>query len=246
MYLLLSGEGSSDIGVCYPVSTSCDADTFRAGPMAWIIDQLIEENLGYEFSHLATERVSFVSESYLAQNKQQPISKKSMSLRGKTKPPETKYFFENARALARAAQAKAQEVNDHVIAILFRDTDGVASAGRGLWKDKYDSIIAGFQAEEYQLGVAMLPKPKSEAWLLCAVKENAYMHCASLESESGNDKAPNPLKSQLNVAMNGDSATPTLVNKIKEREIDVFRIDMPSYNQFKDDLRTATIKVIQN
>ena len=67
MYLLLSGEGSSDIGVCYPASSSCDADAFKAGPMAWIIDQLIEVNLGYEFSHLTTERVSFVSESLLTE-----------------------------------------------------------------------------------------------------------------------------------------------------------------------------------
>ena len=57
MYLLLSGEGAGDIGICNPSAESCDAGTFKAGPMAWIVDQLIESFLGYDFSHIQTERV---------------------------------------------------------------------------------------------------------------------------------------------------------------------------------------------
>lgn len=238
MYLLLSGEGSSDIGACNPSAESCDRNGFSEGPMAIIIDQLVEVFQGYDMSHLATERVGFVSEAYLAANKLPP-KKKAMHLKGKKKPAETKYYYENARALAVAAKAKGKKVGDTVVAILFRDADGTASAGRGNWSDKRNSMIEGFNAEEFELGVAMVPKPKSEAWLLCATKENPYQHCAALENESGNDNAEFPLKIQLSETLGGNAGTGNLNQLVTARTIDANQIDMPSFNVFKDDLQKA-------
>ena len=234
MYLLLSGEGPSDIGVCRS-SAVCDRADFQEGPMAIIVDQLIELNQGFEMSHLVCELVSYVSESYLAENKQPP-QRKAMSLRGKKKPAETKYFFENARALASIARNKATEVDDNVIAVLFRDADGTSSAGRGNWNDKRNSIIAGFRAEDYDLGVAMIPKPKSEAWLLCATKQNPYQHCDCLEYESGNDNGKNPLKEQLAESLDGKTNGLDMAQLINKKEIDITSINMSSFNIFKSDL----------
>jgi len=238
MYLLLSGEGLSDIGICIPSADCCNRNGFSEGPMALMVDQLVEEFQDYEMSHLETERVSYVSESYLAANRL-PAKRKSMSLKGKKKPAETKYFFENARALAAASKVKSAEVGDNVVAILFRDADGTASAGRGNWNDKRKSMIKGFKVEDFELGVAMVPKPKSEAWLLCATKENSYQHCASLENESGNDKSDNPLKAQLLDSLNGNSSTVRINQLITDRTIDVNQIDIPSFNEFKADLQNA-------
>lgn len=238
MYLLLSGEGPGDIGVCYPASESCDCASFREGPMTLMIDQLIEQSQGYEMSHLDIDRVTYVSKPYLAGYKP-PAQKKSMSLKGKKKPAETRYYFENARVLACTAKAKSEEVNDRVIAVLFRDSDGTASAGRGDWEDKRNSMINGFNAENFDLGVAMIPRPKSEAWLMCAVKDNPYQHCGPLEEASGNDKSPNPLKDQLEQALDGDSSKERLNQLVRDREIDINQIDMPSFNVFKEDLERA-------
>lgn len=238
MYLLLSGEGSGDIGVCYPAAESCDCASFREGPMVLMIDQLVEQSQGYEMSHLDVGRVTYVSKPYLAGYKS-PAQKKSMSLKGKKKPAETRYYFENARALACTAKAKSEEINDLVIAVLFRDSDGTASAGRGDWEDKRSSMINGFNAENFDLGVAMMPRPKSEAWLLCAVKESPYQHCKSLEEESGNDRSLNSLKVQLEKALNGDSSTERLNQLVRDQEIDVNQIDMPSFNIFRKDLERA-------
>jgi hypothetical protein len=239
MYLLLSGEGPGDIGVCNPSAACCDRLEFSEGPMAVMVDQLVEVFQGFEMSHLETERVSYVSESYLSDNKLPP-RRKAMAFRGKKRPPETKYYFENARALAAAAKAKAEVVSDRVIAVLFRDADGTASAGRGNWADKRQSMIEGFKAEQFQLGVPMVPKPKSEAWLLCATKTNPYQHCAALENESGNDRAGRtPLKDQLSTSLDGDSGTVRLNQLVKDKTIDVARIDMPSFNAFKEDLQRA-------
>ncbi len=205
MYVLFSGEGPSDLGLCELGLDRCNAEHFRPGPMSWFVDQLIEKFQGFECSYIESNCVGFVSETYLAKNKA-PATQKA-SLPGKKKQPETQYYFENARALAIAARCKSEELNDDmVIAVLFRDSDGTASAGRGDWENKRKSILAGFTKENYEYGVAMIPKPKSEAWLLCAVKVNPYQHCQQLEDESGNDNGQNPLKVQLSEALEGNDS----------------------------------------
>ncbi|WP_165728190.1 hypothetical protein [Pseudoalteromonas sp. 31A1] len=239
MYLLLSGEGVGDIGVCKLPADRCERNDFSEGPMTLIIDQLIGIFLGYEMSHLETERVSYVSKAYLKSNKLPPM-KKAMSLKGKKKPPETKYYFENARILASIAKTKSIEVDDKVVAILFRDSDGTASAGRGDWVDKRNSMIQGFRAETFDLGVPMVPKPKSEGWLLCATKDNTYKDCEALEDESGNDDSGREsLKDQLAASLDGDINRDSLNKLIIEKVIDIEKIDMSSFNIFKEDLQNA-------
>ncbi|MGJ0514251.1 MAG: hypothetical protein ACR65O_00700 [Methylomicrobium sp.] len=243
MYVLFSGEGPSDLGQCKLGLDRCEAENFQTGPMSWVVDQLIENFQGFEFSHIESGCVGYVSESYLAANKAAPTQK--ARLPGKKKPPETQYYYENARALAIAAQRKSVEINgDKVIAVLFRDSDGTASAGRGDWANKCHSIIAGFAEENYEYGVAMMPKPKSEAWLLCAVKDNPYQHCHQLENESGNDKSANPLKEQLSETLQNNNSADHLNDKIRSHEIDVHRIDMPSFNAFKDNLKEVVRRAL--
>lgn len=163
-----------------------------------------------------------------------------MSLKGKKKPAETKYYFENARALANAAKTKSTEIDDKVVAILFRDADGTASANRGNWDNKRQSMIEGFKAEYFEYGVAMVPKPKSEAWLLCATKDNPYQHCSVLEDEPGNDDSHRPsLKDKLSNVLNGKSDKNSLNQLVIDRIIDIEKIDMHSFNIFKNDLKKA-------
>lgn len=236
MYVLFSGEGPSDLGQCELGLDRCEAEHFLPGPMSWVVDQLIERFQDFEFSHIESDCVGFISETYLAENKAPPTQK--ARLPGKKKPLETQYYFENARALAIAAQRKSEVINNEkVIAVLFRDSDGTASAGRGDWANKHKSILAGFAEENFEYGVAMLPKPKSEAWLLCALKDNAYQHCQQLENESGNDKSQRPLKEQLSEALQGNDSAEQINDKIRSYEIDVHQIDMPSFNVFKDNLK---------
>lgn len=239
MYFLLSGEGPGDIGVCNPSADRCDRAGFSEGPMAIIIDQLVETFQCYDMSHLDTDRVSYVSEGYLSAHKLPP-RKKAMSLRGKKRPAETKYYFENARSIAAAAKATSEEIADSVVAVLFRDADGTASAGRGNWIDKRNSMIEGFKAEDFDLGVPMVPKPKSEAWLLCATKVNPYQHCALLENESGNDDSGRiSLKDKLSASLNDNSGIGHINRQVVNRTIDALQIDMLSFNAFKEDLERA-------
>jgi hypothetical protein len=162
---------------------------------------------------------------------------KPPTLPGKRRDTETAFFFRTARALACIALALGRENGDEVVAVLFRDADGTQSAERGEWQRKFDSMLDGFTYERLAGGVPMLPKPKSEAWLLCALKSpQPYQNCAALEDESGNDRSPNSLKRQLAAAMGQEPTRETLCDQFVSGAVDIYRIDMPSFNAFRDRL----------
>ncbi|OQY51668.1 MAG: hypothetical protein DRR08_26640 [Candidatus Parabeggiatoa sp. nov. 2] len=217
MFLVLSGEGPSDIGI----------QDDKIGPMTKLIDLWIIRRSGY--SLIECEQYTIFRKEQLAKQ-----AKTLKSYSGKKQKKETGYFFKNARALALLAKEESSQRNDiTVIPVLFRDADGTASSGRGEWQKKWQSMLDGF---EMLNGVPMIQKQKSEAWILCALREK-YQNCNQLEYESGNDNSPNSLKKQLAKHL-GEDATRELINKkIDEGQIDIDMIvDMPSLTQFKEQL----------
>ena len=235
MYFLLSGEGPTDMGFCADNMTACEGNRYQQGPMAIIVSQIVEQRL--KFSCMNTINYGYVSKSALVQKASGfKHQKKSLRLPGKKKPKETSYFYRNARALALCAKDKEAELNDKVITVLFRDSDGTASADRGLWLNKWDSIVQGFSDEGFERGVPMIPKPKSEAWIICSVKQNPYQDCSALERRSGNDKSPNSLKGELAEILGNLPPRELLCKMVEEGTIDFNRIDMPSFISFKNAL----------
>ena len=232
MILLLSGEGASDIG------TLSHDQSFRPGPMAWFVDKLVETI--WDYSPLGTDSMEFVPEGQI--DKDSRSRKKAMVLPGKKRTTKgTAHFFKNARALARLAREREKFEGCEVASVFFRDTDGTRSTKKGLWKEKVASMNTGFAAEKYERGIPMVPKPKSEAWLICALQENPYQNCKKLEDElPGNEKAPLPAKDILAELMQKrgeDGFSVEMVNDwIGDGTIDLQRIDMPSFNAFKERL----------
>jgi hypothetical protein len=220
MILVLSGEGASDIGGLL------DAN-FRPGPMAMFIDKFLEPIANY--SLLRAQALEFISEGDLARHsKKLPMA---ISI-GKKRDYETAYFFKNARALARQANKRAREQRCPIGVVLFRDAD---STQRRVYESKWKSIAGGFLAEDFAHGVPMVPKPKSEAWLLCALKPQAYQNCADLEdSLSGNDNSPNPAKEQLERILTDQNKTiSNLPEMVVDGTIVPGRIEMPSFQRFR-------------
>jgi len=216
----------------------CCGDTFQPGPMALIADKIVEER--YKFSVVDTCCCGFVSEHRLVERSSALRPRKHLPrLPGKKKPKETGYFYRNARALASYAREKQQELGENakVVAILFRDSDGTASDKRGLWEDKRNSMLHGFEDEAFNSGVPMLPKPKSEAWILCALKENPYCGCDALEERSGNDNSPASLKDELRTRCEGKlPSREELCDMVRQGKIDYRRVRMPSFAAFRDRL----------
>lgn len=238
MYFLLSGEGPTDIGLCVNSAVDCDGLDHEEGPMAILVSQIVERRLGFSF--LETRHYGFVSKSTLVARASAFKQRKGTPrLPGKKKARETGYFYRNARALALCALDKEIELGDKVVAVLFRDSDGTASAGRGLWIDKRESMIQGFDDEGFARGVPMVPKPKSEAWIICSVKHDPYQGCAALEDRSGNDNSPNSLKKELADILGGVPSRKELCQNVSDGTIDFNRINMPSFNEFRKRLEEA-------
>lgn len=240
MIFVLSGEGPTDIGLCSGGQAACGGREFRPGPMALIIECLVKPIANY--SVLEAGGFEFVSEGHL-----KTVAVPRSAIRGKKRKdydtaPATKYFYHNARQLARIALDLALSNQCPVGAVLFRDTDGTRSTEKGLYEHKWKSIEVGFQAECFDLGVPMVPKPKSEAWLLCALQTDRYQDCARLETAlSGNDNNPNSAKDRLADRLRrlGKSVN-ELAEMVREGDIDATRIQMPSFNRFRVRLEQVT------
>lgn len=242
MIVVLSGEGVSDLGQCNNMQGTCQIPEFTIGPMTILIDKEIEFTYQYSVLESAPQSYFYISEARL---KELEVERKSrrrqVSLAGKKKMQEMGYFSINAWMLGEEALRIEEQCQDRTIAIMFRDCDGSRSAARGLWQSKWDSMKSGFDRSRLgERGVPMIPKPKSESWMLCAIKNN-YRHCAVLENLSGNDDAPNSAKSQLDHAMNGQSSTQDQLSWLQDNGFDSASIaaQMPSYQNFKNAMQSA-------
>ena len=232
MYFLFSGEGPTDTGVCNGNVDQCHGDQFSYGPMTVVVDHIVERRWNY--SMIESLAFGCVSKSRLvAKASELKQDKRRVSLPGAKRPKETTYFYQNARTLALCAREFAQSRGCEVIAVLFRDSDGTASAGRGLWRDKWNSMMSGFEDEGFNRGVPMIPRPKSEAWLICALKEHPYNGCDALEERSGNDNSPNSLKVELSDLCHGWPGRESMCQMVLERRVDVDQITMPSFTAFR-------------
>lgn len=213
---------------------------FRPGPMARIVDYLLETHprVGYSLldtQNLGGDAVRFVDETELAQwAKPGP-----MKLPGIKYGKETGLFTRNAQILGLLAKSDQKASNQPVIAVLFRDADSTHSSSRTQWQEKFDSIRRGFALVEFDTGVPMIPRPKSEAWLLCGLKKASNTECDSLEDAPGNDNSPKSLKAQLAEWAGHDPSAEEQAEWITSGCIDLTDIKMPSFSEFYKCFETA-------
>ena len=108
MIMLLSGEGSSDIG-----------NTDNAGPMAKLVDLLVTAIWSY--SPLETGAFEFIDKRELTNAAPRPRNPVSRRL---GQPVGQRYFYRAAYALAQKAKQIRAETGCPVGAVLFHDSDG--------------------------------------------------------------------------------------------------------------------------
>ncbi len=243
MILVLSGEGPSDIGTCSNALGMCSDGNFIPGPMTVIIDQMIASLLGHSMRELP-DRLYFISETALAvRSKTLPMRLKPA--RSKKIGSETGYYHSNAIALGVVAKELEHQTNDDAIAVLFRDCDGTRSAPSSLWETKWESMRSGFRRSEFLRGVPMLPKPTSEAWLLCAAQNQAYQNCDQFEALPGNEASPNHPKKKLNEAFGEHKSAAELCEWLDDTPFDSVRAEsMPSFKAYKVELERVVNDLI--
>jgi len=242
MYLLFSGEGPSDLGSCVNQQPFAEGADFSHGPLAQLCDQIFERILGYSTLEIDGS-YGFLDERAVVASGNANRPQKGLKVRRRDDDAgddeETGFFFSNARLLARFALKLAAEKQTDVVAILFRDDDATQSVGRATWDRKRRSMLDGFRREGFTAGVPMIPKPKSEAWFLCALRQQPYQHCEFLEDESGNDNSPRSLKALLEVILGCPATREELTERVRAGEVDSDRIDMPSFVVFRTRFRAA-------
>lgn len=237
MRLLLSGEGPTDLGHQRPNEGGTE---FVPGPMAWVVDKVLERH-HTRYSMLESHLVGGDCVTHVHETELGAMGKRgSPLLPGVKFGKGTAFFTRNAQVLGLKAKQIAAEERRPVLAVLFRDGDGARATPAREWQDKVDSMHRGFELVEFGCGVPMVPRPKSEAWLLCALRTPAYANCTALEDASGNDASPNSLKRQLAALCDGeDPSADQQAEWIETGAIDPLLIDMPSFNAFKQALHTA-------
>lgn len=238
MYFLFSGEGATDLGtgLCENLS---EGDDYKHGPLALLVDQIIQEK--YNYSIIDSQGCGYVSKARITKHsKTSRSNRKFHAPRGDiTDFQGTGEFYHNARALAAIAKKIASEKKDEVVAILFRDSDGTNSSKSTQWQKKFDSMCDGFKSERFSRGVPMIPKPVSEAWILCAIyrMENENRNCDELENRTYGSGSQHALKTELESKLNAQ-AEPSLLNeKVKTGGIHFRFIDVNSFTEFKDHLK---------
>lgn len=236
MLFVISGEGPTDFGTCNNGQGSCEGNDFLIGPIAKLVDQLIEAK--HNYSVASAHGFRFFSKSALELKAEQLKRGRTVALAGKKRGVETGFFFKNAWVLSNIAMEVEATEKDECVAILFRDCDGTNSAPGQLWKTKWDSMMQGFGRAGFARGVPAIPRPKSEAWLLCAAKQAPFQNCSVLENLPGNDGSPNSAKNQLDTALNHKTSRADLCEWIDSIHFDhdATARQMPSYMEFKERL----------
>ncbi|MBA1245191.1 hypothetical protein [Pseudomonas japonica] len=204
------------------------------GPLAIVVDNVIHAVLGYSPRDACPDTYHYHSESALADKAAERKRQRRFALAGRKRPVETGFFYISAWMLGEAALELERLENDAVVAVFFRDTDGTNTSDRTLWETKLDSIEAGFDRAGFDRGVAMLPMPKSEAWFICAAKDNPYQGCEQLEELPGNDRSPNSAKAMLAAVLGTEATADALIHWLAGNNFDGERLAdaMPSFYQF--------------
>ncbi len=229
MLIVLSGEGKSDLGY-----TAYNGD-FIKGPMGYAIEYFFQKAGQYP-------QYYYISETELTKIRKDN-RRAYLGIRGATEKP-YKGIYNLAVHLSSYASNKFKE--KHCV-VLFRDADGTNSVPRDNWEQKVNAVLAGFNTVNKANGVPMIPRPKSEAWLLAYYQKNlpnqhAYNKPERFEDYSGNDASKNSLKKLLQQAFKGEENP---YSQIDGQEIDWERIDMLSFNRFKKRLKEVIKYLLQ-
>ena len=226
MYLVVSGEGETDMG----------KSNEAIGPLSKLIDKFIESYSGY--SLLDMDFIEVVHEVKISEISRDRSIIKPLSRRGKKTQQETREFYSAARALAHVAQNVDVQPS---LAVLFHDSDSNKWTD---YKTKRLSMAHGFEAQGFENGVPLVAQPKSEAWLLCALKKG-YQYCIALEERSGNDKSIKSLKDELEDHL-GERATRVKLNDLVDQgAIDIAKItDMTSMTDFQASMKAVLRRLL--
>jgi hypothetical protein len=240
--IIVSGEGRTDIGGSHSGQAIATGVDFDKGPMSSLIEKILERHLPNWNKDLLEDApliFKYVSHGYLKRQAEHAAKGNGkFALTSKDVKKQHLGKYKQARELAKLSVEQECQV-----AVYFIDCDGRnedKSKNSSLQLDIVESINQGFKKGKAQSGIAMVPKPTSEAWLICHCQTTPYLNCGNWEINlSGNDNCPdeNSPKKVLEGFIGADYADDIVIDKVDEINID--NLVMPSFTKFKNDAKLA-------
>ncbi len=219
MKIAIRAEGSTDIG-----ALAQDGSLIK-GPMLILLEKLdcYQELLAQLGFDEGLEINDFIQWEYIHKSKikDSSVSRKKLILRSKKDNGfgGIKGFYKNSEAFACIAKEKEAD-----IAIFFVDTD------KDFSEDRHTQVNVGLAMHGYgETGVPMIPVKISEAWLMCCLSQ--YQNCANHENATTDKRSPRYPKKVC-------VASGYTTHEIAEN-CDPNKIDMPSFDRFRDDFKIA-------
>jgi len=206
--LILSGEGNSDIG-----EKDIQTQKFIAGPIT-----ILTINILNNF-HKFDLKCHFINRMQL--------KKYPMTLKGRKKRDKIKSTGKGHSNLAYKLACIARE-NNYQVAILMRD------AGKDDFQSIYQEIMEGFEAALYQNGVAAVPVPESEAWIISCLDPKESIKIEDCKTDM--KKLLEQKLSERNQTHNKETwceiAGKCLIEKVEAHSFNKYRNDLEKVVQY--------------
>lgn len=217
MKIAIRGEGPTDIGVLH------EDGSLKKGPMLILLEKLgcYRELLAEVGFSDGLEINDFIEWKYVHKDEIKASSRKRrvQIIRGKKENIDAKGFYKNSESFAYLAKESNAD-----IAIFFVDTDKESHQIR------YNEVKMGLRVHGFdETGVPMIPVKISEAWLICCLER--YINCEKYEKVTSDKMSPKYPKKICD-------ASGHTRHELAEK-CDPNRIDMPSFNRFRDDFSKA-------
>lgn len=233
---IFCGEGSTDLyyNEIYQ----------KQGPLKDCVDQLLDffwDNRNYiQFKQVSRPEVS-------QSIKGKPEKKTYIARGAKNKFPDHRSIAASAKCLAQKAEETAMEYDEpHKWGVIyFHDLDANTKASVDeIYNDSMNAMNEGFDSVSFPHGVPMIPKTRSESWLLCLLDSDGGVNKRYFEDLPMSDKSPNSGKKVLAAVL--DVSEDESYSRIEEKRdtFDWIGLQAPSFLVFRDRLKTVSAKLL--
>ena len=233
---ILCGEGPTDL-----YYNEIDQ---KQGPLKDGVDKLLDffwDRRNYlQFKQVSRTEISL-------SDKGKPEKKTSIVRGAKNKFPNHHFIAASAKCLAQKAEETAME-NDEPHkwgVIFFHDLDANTKASVDeIYNASMKAMNDGFDSASFPHGVPMIPKTRSESWLLCLLDSDGGVNKRYFEDLPMSDKSPNSGKKVLAAVL--EVSEDESYSRIEEKRdtFDWTGLQAPSFLVFRDRLKIVSAKLL--
>lgn len=233
---ILCGEGPTDL-----YYNEIDR---KQGPLKDCVDRLLDFFWDYR-NYLQFKQVSRTEISL--SDKGKPEKKTSIVRGNKNKFPNHHFIVASAKCLAQKAEETAMENDEpHKWGVIyFHDLDANTNASVDeIYNASMNAMNEGFDSASFPHGVPMIPKTRSESWLLCLLDSDGGRNAKYFEDLPMSDKSPNSGKKVLAALLKVSENESYSRIEEKRDTFDWTSLQAPSFLVFRDRLKMVSAKLL--